>query len=137
MRHQLVLSAVIAGTTGQQALLTALLVLIYGLLIVLILFLLTQWSRKQADTPADRHLTGDVFRADDRGWYGFIYINPDDPAVIVPNRYGLGWTVNFGHPWGKRVLIGLLVLVILGVLVPVLTHAPSSGCHSFGCHPFP
>jgi len=51
MRHQLVLSAVIAGTTGQQALLTALLVLICGLLIVLIVFLLTQWSRRQADTP--------------------------------------------------------------------------------------
>jgi uncharacterized membrane protein len=118
------------------------LLLIGGLLIalVLVLFLPTQRSRTKARTPADRQRTGAVFRDDDRYWYGdFLYNNPDDPDPFVPKRYGLGWTVNFGHPVGKLVLIGTLllplVLALLGVLFHGLIH--SYGCHPSGCHPLP
>jgi uncharacterized membrane protein len=71
--------------------------LIGGLLIavVLVLFWPTRASRSKANIPADRQRTGAVFRDDDRYWPGgFFYNNPDDPAVFVPKRYGLGWTVN-------------------------------------------
>ena len=113
--------------------------LIWGLLIaiVLLLTLPSPRSRRKANMPADRPLTGDVFRDDDRYWFGGIfYNNPDDPAVFVPKRLGLGWTVNFGNPRGKLVLIGTLllppVLLILSVLISGTAH---SGCHSFGCNP--
>ena len=114
------------------------LVLVCGLLIVLILFLLTQRPRTSAGTPADHGLTGGILRDDDRYWYGgFFYNNPDDPAVFVPRRYGLGWTVNLGHPRGRPFLTVMLAvplaLAILGILFPGLIH--SNGCHSFGCHP--
>jgi len=115
-----------------------------GLLIALVLALFwhPQRSRSKASTSADRGRTDAVFRDDDRYWYaGFFYNNPDDPAVFVPKRFGLGWTMNFGHPQAKLVLIGMLVLVllpplvvvILGVLFPGSIHP--SGCHSFGCSP--
>ena len=118
--------------------------LIWGLLIAVLLVLLwhPQRSRTKTSTSADRQRTGAVFRDDDRYWYaGFFYNNPDDPALFVPKRYGLGWTMNFGHPQARLVLIGLLVLVllpplvvaILGVLFPGSIH--SSGCHTFGCSP--
>jgi len=43
----------------------------------------------------------------DGAWkLGMFYYNPDDAALFVEKRFGLGWTVNFGHTraW---VLIGL------------------------------
>src|ERR1700687_5463523 len=120
--------------------------LIWGLLVVLILVLLwhPQRSQRKANALTDRQPTSEIFRDDDRYWYGgFFYNNPDDPAVFVPKRFGLGWTMNFGHPQAKLVLIGMLVLVllpplvvaILGVLFP--GSIQPSGCHSFGCSPLP
>ena len=122
------------------------LLLMCGLLIVLVLVLFwhPQRSRAKTSTSADRGHTDAVFRDDDQYWSGGVfYNNPDDPAVFVPKRFGLGWTMNFGHPQAKLVLIGMLLLVllpplvvaILGVLFPGSIHP--SGCHSFGCSPLP
>jgi hypothetical protein len=39
-----------------------------------------------------------VNRDDDRFWKGgLIYINRDDPAIMVGNRFGIGWTPNLGN----------------------------------------
>ena len=38
-------------------------------------------------------------RPPDEGWSGPFYSNPDDPALFVPKRYGIGYTLNFGNPW--------------------------------------
>lgn len=122
------------------------LLLVCGLLIaiVLVLFWHPRLPRTKASTSADRQRTNAVFRDDDRYWYaGFFYNNPDDPAVFVPKRFGLGWTMNFGHPQARLVLIGILLLVLLpplvvalfGVLSPGSIHP--SGCHPSGCYPFP
>ena len=111
------------------------LLLMGGLLVVLVLALVwhPQRSRTRASPPADRHPTFAVFHDDDRYWYGGVfYNNPDDPALFVPKRFGLGWTLNFGHPQAKLFLIGMLLLVLLfGVLLPVLI----SGTAPIGCHP--
>ncbi len=35
-----------------------------------------------------------------RHWFlGIIYSCREDPRVIVRNRFWVGWTWNFGHPW--------------------------------------
>jgi uncharacterized membrane protein len=50
-------------------------------------------------------------RTPDRCWKaGVIYINRNDPAVLVEKRFGVGYTLNFGHPvsW---ILLGSLVLI--------------------------
>ena len=121
-----------------------LLSLMGGLLIALVLALFwhPQRRRTQANTPAARGRTDAVVRDDDRYWYaGVFYTNPDDPALFVPKRFGLGWTMNFGHPQAKLVLIGLLLLMLLPPLVVALLGAlfpgsiHPSGCHTFGCNP--
>ena len=58
---------------------------------------------------------GPVFRDADRYWVGggFLYHHPDDPAVFVPKRYSLGYTVNWGHPLGKLFMIGLVLMALL------------------------
>jgi uncharacterized membrane protein len=27
-----------------------------------------------------------------------FYVNPDDPAILVEKRFGIGYTLNFGRP---------------------------------------
>lgn len=111
--------------------------------IILVLVLPNPLSRTKARVRADRRCPSTMFRDDDRYWYGGIfYNNPDDPDPFVPKRYGLGWTVNFGHPMGKLFLIAILlglalplVVAILGALFPGLIH--SYGCHPSGCTSFP
>jgi len=116
-----------------------LLVLIAGLFMALALAVFRFLPTPRSRTPSDRFLTGELSRDDERCWYGgLIYCNPDDPAPLVPNRYYVGWTVNFGHPLGKLFLVILMGLVLLPlVLAIVLPGLPSSGCHPSGCHSFP
>jgi uncharacterized membrane protein len=65
-----------------------------------------------------------IDRMDDRYWkLGGIYVNPQDPSLLVERRFGVGWTLNFGNRWGVIALCGLLVVVVLApILVAVLAH---------------
>lgn len=62
---------------------------------------------------------------DDQHWKGgLLYVNRDDPALLVPRRFGLGWTVNLGRPAGIALAILLLVVVTaLVTSVILLAHA--------------
>ena len=44
------------------------------------------------------------------GWFGPFYCNPDDPRVVVPKRWGYGWTLNFARPASRLIILGLFVL---------------------------
>ncbi|MEO6532929.1 MAG: DUF5808 domain-containing protein [Pseudolysinimonas sp.] len=60
---------------------------------------------------------------DDEHWKGGIfYVNRDDPALMVPRRFGLGWTLNLGRPAGVALMI-LLPLMIAGLVITVLVTA--------------
>jgi hypothetical protein len=58
---------------------------------------------------------------DDRWKLGLFYVNPDDPAVMVEKRFGVGYTVNFG----SRALLWLLAAGVLAFLAMLLVIAPS------------
>ena len=50
------------------------------------------------------------FEEDDKYWIlgaGF-YNNPDDPAIFVPKRVGVGYTINIGRPLGKLLMLSLI-----------------------------
>jgi uncharacterized membrane protein len=48
-------------------------------------------------------------RDDDQYWKGgLIYVNRRDSAVIVPRRFGVGWTLNFGNPWAWLVFVVII-----------------------------
>jgi uncharacterized membrane protein len=60
-------------------------------------------------------------RTPDKYWkLGLFYVNRDDPAVFIEKRFGVGYTLNFGH---SGVWIGLAVLVAVTVAIALL--APS------------
>jgi uncharacterized membrane protein len=93
----------------------ALLVLI---LLVLVAFLV-RWRRIVAQgipKPGAEH-GGVDSPDDDRFWKaGIFYVNRDDPAIMVQRRFGVGWTMNLGHPAGVAIGVAL-VAVIVGVVV--------------------
>ncbi|MGO4106030.1 DUF1648 domain-containing protein [Leifsonia sp. YAF41] len=70
-------------------------------------------STQRADTPDD-----------DRYWKGgMIYLNRNDPALWVPKRFGVGWTVNLGHPGGIAIMT-IPVLIVIGVVIVAIGSSP-------------
>ena len=58
------------------------------------------------------------FEEDDKYWIlgaGF-YNNPDDPAIFVPKRVGVGYTINIGRPLGKFILIITFAILIFSLV---------------------
>ncbi|RIV26143.1 DUF1648 domain-containing protein [Alicyclobacillaceae bacterium I2511] len=73
-------------------------------------------SISQGLNPGQDHPV--VARDDDRFWRGgLVYFNRQDPAWFVPKRFGIGWTVNFGHP---LVWLALLLLIVFISGIPFL-----------------
>ena len=60
--------------------------------------------------------TGGSDATPDECWkLGLFYVNPNDPALMVEKRDGIGYTLNFGN----RLTWGLIVLIVLIVFVPL------------------
>ena len=58
----------------------------------------------------------------DEHWkLGIFYFNPDDASVWLPERFGIGWTMNLARPAAWAFIAGFtLVIVAFAVLVVVL-----------------
>lgn len=59
---------------------------------------------------------------DDEHWkFGIFYVNPDDLAFVLPERFGVGWTFNYARPATWVIIVGgFLVTVAFIVAVSVL-----------------
>jgi uncharacterized membrane protein len=58
-------------------------------------------------------------RDDDRFWKaGLVYVNRDDPALVVAARFGVGWAPNLGNPVAWLLIAGFVAcwagLAVLG-----------------------
>jgi uncharacterized membrane protein len=108
----------------------------------IVLFIRDQrtWARSQAPSSEYR-LVGPGVRDNDRYWLlgGFLYRNPDDPALFVLNRWGIGIAPNLAHPLAVRFAIGLLLVLAMIpiVLILVFPELRTTGCHTLGCTPAP
>ncbi|MGO4474584.1 DUF5808 domain-containing protein [Arthrobacter sp. M-10] len=57
-------------------------------------------------------------REDDKYWRsGLFYVNREDHALMVPRRFGLGWTLNFGNPRAAMILAGVVALIGLVITI--------------------
>ena len=59
--------------------------------------------------PVGDHTPDDAWR------WGLIYYNPDDPALIVEKRIGIGYTLNFGNRWSWALMAGTLLPVAFAI----------------------
>lgn len=56
--------------------------------------------------------TGLTHRDDDKYWRGgLFYVNRDDHALMIPRRFGVGWTLNFGNPQAAMLLAAVAALI--------------------------
>jgi uncharacterized membrane protein len=121
--------------------------LLIGVVLLAAAILLRLWTRRSRAAyapPRDYQIFGPGVREEDQYWLagGFFYSNPDDPALFVLNRWGIGITPNLAHPLAVRVVIGLLITlalipIVLILLFPALG-ASGNGCHSLsGCQLVP
>ena len=69
---------------------------------------------------ADERLTGSL--ADNSHWLmGLFYYNADDPSMMIENRFGFGYSFNYGNRTAQMIvvtvvalLVGLSVLALVG-----------------------
>jgi uncharacterized membrane protein len=55
---------------------------------------------------------------DDRYWrWGLIYFNRADPAFLVEKRFGIGYTLNFAHPFAWALLTLFVAIPLIGRLL--------------------
>jgi uncharacterized membrane protein len=50
-----------------------------------------------------------------------LYFNPHDPALFVPTRRGVGWTLNFGRPLAIVLIAAILAIGVGGPFVMART----------------
>lgn len=56
---------------------------------------------------------------EDEHWkLGIFYFNPSDASVFLPERFGIGWTMNFARPAAWAVILGVVAVtaVFIGAL---------------------
>ncbi|WP_052371472.1 DUF1648 domain-containing protein [Amycolatopsis taiwanensis] len=89
-----------------------------GLVVVLGFAIRTGQQGSRLPVTEDEH-TDAVERDDDRYWRGLgqFYVNSDDPAIFVPKRFGVGWTINMANP---RSIVVFVAIVATAVAVPLL-----------------
>jgi uncharacterized membrane protein len=79
--------------------------------IVGLLLLLLSASRRREEPVPGQARPPAPDRKDSRYWKaGVLYVNPSDPAIFVRKRFGIGYTINFGH-WVSWVVMAILLSI--------------------------
>ncbi len=74
------------------------------------------WSYRRISSPAARDAVPEPMN--DTYWKaGMFYYNPDDPAIFVSKRVGIGYTINFANKWAWVILVGLLLTTLLPLAI--------------------
>jgi len=100
-------------------------VLIVTILMLPAVFILIVWLNKGRmhagkDSETDPAAAGDG--TPDECWkFGMLYFNPDDAALWVEKRVGIGYTMNFAHV-SAWVIVALLLLLPLTLGLLTLHH---------------
>jgi len=116
------LSPLMAATEGPPGVWA-----ILGMELVLVIVTVVVFVRKgQGGTRAaaatlvgETELVGD--RTLDGNWKaGIFYVNPDDPALFIEKRFGVGYTINFGRPVAWVILAAVLLIPLAAIVLAAL-----------------
>ena len=109
-----------AGPPG----LAPVLIIALGFVVVVVAFLMRygQGGTRLSGSAAAGQAAPVGDRTPDKYWkLGLFYINRDDPALFVEKRFGVGYTLNFGH-FGVWVALVVLAAVWVAVYLLVPSH---------------
>ena len=60
---------------------------------------------------------------DDKYWKGgVIYVNRNDGRILVPKRFGVGFTFNMGHPVGIAIMAALIAIPVIILTLVFVVH---------------
>lgn len=60
----------------------------------------------------------------DEHWkLGIFYFNKDDASLFLPERFGVGWTLNLARPMAWALIIGLVLVTIIFLVVMIVLSA--------------
>jgi uncharacterized membrane protein len=107
----------VIGLSGSALTAFAVLPLLLGVAVLLVVVVRTRegGGLRLAGTAAGG--TKAVNRDDDRNYrWGLFYFNRDDPSLLVPKRFGIGWTLNLARP-GTWLIFGVVVVM---AVIPAL-----------------
>ena len=77
----------------------------------------------QAGSRVFKRMQGDVplLADDDEHWkLGLFYVNRDDASLFLPERFGIGWTMNFARPAAWAIIVGGVAVTAAFVIALVL-----------------
>jgi uncharacterized membrane protein len=98
------------------------LALVFALVAIVVLARLGQGGSRMRAADDPRIVNSAVpigDRTPDGYWkLGVFYFNPDDSAVLVEKRFGLGYSLNFARPTSWLIVL----LILMAPLIPLLTH---------------
>ena len=76
------------------------------------------WKLSKSNERFDDLHTNETAAADDRYWkWGIIYINKNDPSLLVQKKYGIGWTVNMANKWSYIILLVIFLPILLVIFI--------------------
>lgn len=74
------------------------------------------WKLTKSNEHFDDLHTNETAAADDRYWkWGILYINKNDPSLLVQKKFGVGWTVNLANKWSYIILFVILLPILLTI----------------------
>ncbi|MFH5880196.1 DUF1648 domain-containing protein [Arthrobacter sp. NA-172] len=95
------------GTVASWAQLVVVIPILFGVLVAVVVM-----ARNNREPDEGEKDTGLTHRDDDKNWKrGLFYVNREDSAMMVPRRFGLGWTINFGNPKSAMLLAGVVAMI--------------------------
>ena len=111
-----------AGVVSSDQSLVALVVIVVGAIVPNLAVSLVYG---QAGSRLLRRMTasGELAFDDDASWrLGVFYVSREDPSVVVPRRFGVGWAMNWGNPksWGLLALLVAAVAAFVAVVEVLL-----------------
>jgi uncharacterized membrane protein len=74
------------------------------------------WAAVKIRSPAVRDIVPEP-QSDSYWKAGMFYFNPDDPAIFVSKRVGIGYTMNFANKMSWLVMVGILLIALLPALL--------------------
>ena len=77
---------------------------------------LVVWSARKIIAPSSRDVVPEP-RSDAYWKAGLFYYNPEDPAIFVSKRVGIGYTMNFANKMSWLVLAGLVLVLLAPALL--------------------
>lgn len=97
---------------NNEVLLTGILIIIAVLASLIPIVIMLVMLRRAPAEP----ISGGGDRTPDRCWkWGLFYFNPDDPAVFVERRFGVGYALNMARPLAIMVIVAIIAFVAASI----------------------